>query len=683
MTVAKDVQELRRKNQALERRLRDTLRSVEPVRSGEFEVAPAANIAPTILPTAELRANEQLLRAIFESAGDAILLCDDGGRWLEVNGAACELFGVPPERLVGQEFAALAGPDYVRPVTWQKVVDSGPARGEIAIIRPDGTHREVEYSAVTDIAPGVHLTVMRDITERAKAAQARSLLAAIVASSEDAIISTTLDGTITSWNRGAETLLGFTAEEVMGRRLSAVIPPDRQHPTHQALGRVMAGMPVEHIETTRQRKDGSSVELSITVSPIWDANGLVVGVSRIARDLTERNKAQAALRRTEEQLRQAQKMEAVGRLAAGVAHDFNNILSVILSYAETMGSDLKLDDPFSVEVEEIRKAAVRASDLTRQLLAFSRQQVLEPKVLCLNKSIAGMEKMLRRLLGADVELTIRPTAGLWSVKADPGQVEQILMNLAVNARDAMAQGGQLTIETANVALDSEHAREHRDVQAGSYVMLTVSDTGVGMDAETQLRIFEPFFTTKDKGKGTGLGLATVFGVVKQSGGHIEVQSEPARGTTFKVYFPKVADVADAPTPQPPSVEVHRGTETILLVEDDDQVRAVARDILRRKGYVVLEAPGGAEARLICEQNKAEIHLLLTDVVLPRMSGRHLVDHLLAIRPAMRVVFMSGYAGDAIMHHGILDSGFAFIQKPLTPSSLTRKVREVLGPAEEG
>jgi signal transduction histidine kinase/ActR/RegA family two-component response regulator len=393
-------------------------------------------------------------------------------------------------------------------------------------------------------------------------------------------------------------------------------------------------------------------------------------------DLAERERAVALLRKTEEQLRHAQKMEAIGRLAGSIAHDFNNLLSVILGHGSFMLEDLKQTDPMRDEIAAIMRAGDRAAQLTHQLLAFSRQQVIMPRVLDLNVVLRESEKMLRRLLGEDIELVTRYDRNLVKVRVDPAQIDQIVMNLAVNARDAMPNGGKLTIETSDVVLDESYASEHFEVLPGPHAMLAVSDTGIGMTKEVQMRIYEPFFTTKEKGKGTGLGLSTIFGIVKQSGGNIWVYSEPNEGTTFRIYFPKAGDVED-PVVETPPTPVLTGSETILLAEDQDDVRFVASESLRRYGYHVLEAKNGGEALLICEQHPLPIQLLLTDVVMPRMNGRELALRLLELRPDLRILYMSGYTDNAIVHHGILEPDVAYVQKPMVPETLARRVREVL------
>lgn len=466
-------------------------------------------------------------------------------------------------------------------------------------------------------------------------------------------------------------------EELLGRAMTECYPGIDATDMFAVLRKSMDQRIHEQMENEFTYPDGSRGWFELRFIPVPE------GVCILSLDISERKRSEAELERTEAQLRHAQKMEAVGRLAGGVAHDFNNILSAILSYTDLLLDDLKPTDPLREDIEEIEKAGQRAAELTNQLLAFSRQQLLEQRAVDVNQILGGIEKMLRRLLGADVELTLLPAPAVGTVMADPGAIEQILVNLVVNARDAMPTGGKLTIETRNTELDEDYAREHLDVTPGQYVMFAVSDTGAGMDRETQARVFEPFFTTKDKDKGTGLGLSTTFGIAKQSGGHIWLYSEPGKGTTFKVYLPR-AENAPETSSSPPSAQSSRGHETILLVEDDDQVRAVARTILRRRGYRVLEATNAGEALLACEQHTATIHLLLTDIVMPRMSGRQLAERLADLRPKMKVLFMSGYTDEAVMQHGVLESEVAYLQKPITPETLARRVREVLGrrPADE-
>ena len=413
--------------------------------------------------------------------------------------------------------------------------------------------------------------------------------------------------------------------------------------------------------------------------PIKDDQGHVYMMTGVATDISATKQTEEALRRSEEQLQQAQKMEAVGKLAGGVAHDFNNILTAISGQTELLLLDFPDNDPRSLGVREIQRAADRATSLTRQLLAFSRKQIIQPRILDLNGVILNLDKMLRRLISEDIQIVSLPEPNLGSVSADPGQIEQVIVNLAVNARDAMPHGGKLTIETANADLDGEYCQQHAEVKPGPYVMLAMSDMGIGMDSETQSHIFEPFFTTKEKGQGTGLGLSMVYGIVKQNDGYIWIYSEPGHGTTFKIYLPRAVDtrvVAEPPSPKI-STTSFRGSETILLVEDESMVREITQKMLQREGYVVLSASKGSEALVISGQHQGSIDLILSDVLMPDMSGPETVERLISEHPNAKVIYMSGHTENAIVHHGILDHGVYFLQKPFRREALLRKVREVV------
>jgi PAS domain S-box-containing protein len=635
-----------------------------------------------------LQASEQRHRRIVENTSEGIWTYDAEGITTFMNLRLASLLGYTVEEAIGRPIYAFVS-EQNRQAARARVQrrQLGIAeRLEAPLMRKDGSELWASFQA-NPMFDGEGrfeggLALVTDVSAQRRADEDRARLAAIVESSEYAILSASLDGTITSWNRGAERLYQYSAAEITGQSMFLLVSPQMLGNEQSLLESAARGEAVLHHETTRRRKDGSMVEVALTLSQIRDAAGTVIGVSKIVRDLTETRQTEAALRRTEEQFRQAQKMEAVGRLAGGVAHDFNNLLSVVLSYSSFALEVLKDGDPLRADIEQIEIAGNRATELTRQLLAFSRQQVMQPRVVDLNQIISGMKAMLGRLLGEDIELTALMGADLGRVLADQGQLEQVVMNLAVNARDAMPDGGMLTIETVNIKLDSPYVGTHLGVAPGDYVMLAISDTGIGMDAATRARVFEPFFTTKERGKGTGLGLSTVFGIVEQSGGHVGVYSEPGRGCTFKIYLPRTDRVAPAAASAALPAML-RGSETILLVEDEQQVRTVACAILRRNGYNVLETSNGGEALLISQDFDAKIHLLLTDVVMPRMSGRRLAERIAPERAEMKLLFVSGYTDDAIVHHGVLDAGVAFLQKPFTPDALLRKVREVLDERRQG
>jgi PAS domain S-box-containing protein len=474
-------------------------------------------------------------------------------------------------------------------------------------------------------------------------------------------------------NGAAVAHYGYTREEFLGMRITDIRPPEDAARVESSVQAEGGDEPVRHSGTWRHRlKNGRVIDVEIVAHDL--AFGERPGRLVVAHDITDR-------KRLEGQLLQSQKLEAIGQLAGGVAHDFNNLLNVILGYADLALRELPKEAPQAPRLDQIRRAAERGATLTRQLLAFSRKQVREPKVLDLNRTLADVQGMLGRLIGENIEIVTSFDAGLGHVEADPGQIEQALLNLAVNARDAMPHGGKLILETANVDFDPAYAKTHPGSRPGPHVRLAVSDTGHGMDPSTLARLFEPFFTTKPRGKGTGLGLATVYGIVRQSDGHIDVYSEPGRGSTFKIYLPRVdkkgAAVAED---QPESDATPLGTEAILLVEDDDALRALVAEVLGRHGYVVLEAEGPEAGLLAAQSHAGTIHMMITDVIMPQMSGRDLAARLHALRPETKILYMSGYTDQAIGHHGVIAPGTHFLQKPFASKILLRKVRAVLDDA---
>ncbi|MDQ2856406.1 MAG: PAS domain S-box protein, partial [Acidobacteriota bacterium] len=514
---------------------------------------------------------------------------------------------------------------------------------------------------------------LEEITERKRAEQAlqksEERYRELVENAHDIIYEHDLDGNYTSINKAGERITGYSREETLHLNLKEIIVPEFLEKAQEMVRRKLAGEMITAYELETLAKDRRRISLEVNSRLVFQ-NGVPTGVQGIARDVTER-------KQLEEQLRQSQKLEAVGQLAGGVAHDFNNLLTVISGYSDLLLRKLPADSSLSAHASEIKKAGDRASGLTRQLLAFSRKQILQPKVLDLNTVVSDLDRMLRRLIGEDVDLLTITEPELGQVKADPGQIEQVVVNLVVNARDAMTTGGKVTIETANARLTADYVHQHVQCVPGAYVMLAISDNGSGIDPAIRDRIFEPFFSTKGAGKGTGLGLSTVYGIVKQSGGHIWVYSEANMGTTFKIYLPRVdEDIKEGADPGEIAAALG-GKETILLVEDEAQVRGIVQQILESLGYCVMTAENGEQAMTVASAHAGDIDLVITDVVMPQMGGRELAERLGTLRRNLRVVFMSGYTDDAIVRHGLMDDRLIFIQKPFTADALARKVRMTL------
>jgi two-component system, cell cycle sensor histidine kinase and response regulator CckA len=637
-------------------------------------------VSGAIRDLGERRRTEEDLRrlaSIVSSSDDAIIGKTLEGIITSWNAGAERMYGYPAAEAIGKPVSMLVPAG--RPDEIPEILE-GLKRGEIIEhfetlrVRKDGKklHIEITASPIRDAMERIvgASTIGRDVSDRKRREEDQSRLAAVVESSDDAIIGETLDGIITDWNSGAERIYGYSAAQIIGKSMNLLFSHDGSSEIVRLMEKIKHGQRVEKSDIRRAGPLGTEIHITLVHAPIKNADGQVVGVSTVARDITE-------ARHMEEMFRQAQKMEAVGQLAGGVAHDFNNLLGVILGYTELLLGHPGLNDAQRKDIQQIQKAGERASLLTRGLLAFSRKQVLQPRVLNLNAVVAGTEELLKRLIGEDIELLVILNPAVGSVEADPGQLEQIIMNLAVNARDAMPAGGKLTVETSNVEFDENYAAHNPHTRPGPHAMIVVTDDGCGMDAKTKSRIFEPFFTTKGFGKGTGLGLATVYGIVKQNGGSIRVDSEPDIGTTFKIYLPCVAPVLEIALPSDEQENVERGEQTVLIVEDDAALLEVTHRSLMEIGYEVLVAGSPAEAINISESHRGPIHLMVTDVIMPGMSGRQLASHLSALRPQMRVLFVSGYTDDTIAHHGVLEPGVAFLQKPFSPSTLGHKVSEVL------
>jgi PAS domain S-box-containing protein len=622
-----------------------------------------------------LHASELRYRRVFEAAKDGIFILEaDTAEIVDVNPFLCDLLSLSREEVLGRKLWEV-GP--FKDVVASKVnfrqlqLEEYIRYEDLPLKTAKGLKIAVEFvSNVYRVNGGKVIQCnVRDITERKQAAETHAVLARAAEQAAEAIIITDPEGAIIYVNPAFERGSGWSSEEVLGKSPRILKSGKQDDAIYRQMWEALTRGEVWTGRLVNRRKDGTLFEEEASISPVRDAAGQTVNFVAVKRDITTQT-------RLEQQLFQAQKMEAVGRLAGGVAHDFNNLLAVITGYGELVHRQLDRDHPLKGKVEQILKAAERAAGLTRQLLAFGRKLVLQPRILNLNAVVSDMEKMLRRLIKEDIELSTHLEPNLGSVRADPGQIEQVLMNLVVNARDAMPEEGRVTIETRNADVDAEYAASHLPARPGPYVMLAVTDTGSGMDASTQARIFEPFFSTKEAGKGTGLGLSTVFGIVEQSEGFIWVDSEVGVGTTFKIYLPRMD--AEAPLVQEEGPgPLLRGTETVLLVEDEASLREMLRETLEANGYSVLPARDGVEALQIAEAHAGPIQIMVTDVIMPGMSGPKIVELVARARPETKVLYVSGYSDDFVSRNGLIGPGRAFLSKPFGPEVLLRRVRDTL------
>ncbi|MBL8798055.1 MAG: response regulator [Planctomycetia bacterium] len=636
-----------------------------------------AEIAECRRMEGELRASEERYRGLFHAIADPLFVYDrESLRYLAVNDAAVAKYGYSRDEFLGMTLKDIRPSEDV-PALLEMLAKSGTQREDRGVWRHRTKYGEILEMEITAFAlefagrPAC-IVQARDVTERRRIEEAlRMRDRAIQAVSQGILIADPNQPgqPVVYASAGFERITGYRTAEVLGKNCRFLQGPETDRDVVRRIREAIAAGRGCSVELLNYRKDGTPFWNGLSINPVHDERGKLAYFVGVVNDVTER-------RRLEDQLRQAQKMEAVGRLAGGVAHDFNNLLTIISGYSEVLLGLPNLGDRMRESVKAISEAGARAAALTRQLLGFSRQTMLQPQVLDVNAVVAETSKLLRRLIGEDILFATVLDPRLSRVKVDPTQLDQVLMNLAVNARDAMPKGGKLTIETSNVLLSDDYVRTHPDCKAGQHVMLAMTDTGCGMAPEVLARVFEPFFTTKEVGKGTGLGLAMVFGIVQQSGGCIHVYSEPGRGTTFKVYFPAVDEPIKKSGDSKQGLAA-RGAETILMVEDEEAVRGMALLSLQMHGYTVLTAENGKAALKVAEAHRGPLDLILSDVVMPGLSGPELVQALRPRFPHVKVLFMSGYTDDAVVRHGLLQAEVSFIQKPFTPLSLARKIRQVL------